>query len=515
MSTKTNRISLYRLRDLNRPSDLELEAAGYELISEGGGQKLFVKFEHRSSPTWRNFISKQLQEAGRDVANTTSSFILLHDKGNRRYAVTGGYGYTRIEKFAEKEFGIEVAKRLISRDRISGLSQRVPRGELRQVLRTFSDYDPSKDRDNLLRILQSVFGRGSFEGRSSRIEGKTAVILRTSSNASDLGNVIEAIENVLLQGPTLEFVQHFDVVTDPVLTGSLARTLQQDVFEFWNSRKSRDNFYVEFDDYLQQFRTTQFKISLGRRSVDVDDFDLELIRTELLSGGVAIGSIDDLLRLQVAGFGEDGNITIGRTTLWEHTIGEIRLQGEDYLKFRGQWLRLREELNKVMNERIAEVPVLTAGLPAWDKSTLRTEFDYNKYVAGQNGWHCMDRDFVQLGGFSRLELCDLYDPSRKRFFHVKETWGSKSSYLFSQGVVAGESFHSDQSFRDQCCQKWPFLQDYPSSHGEIVFGVAASDGRIKDFPGNLTYFAKLSLCTAVDALQRLGYQVSLCPVVVQ
>ena len=402
MPTKTNRIALYRLRDPKRPNHLELFNAGYELISESNEQKLFVKFAHQSIPTWRTFISEQLAQSRRDVYNSSSSFILLHYHANNGYAVTGGYGYLQIEKFAEKDFGIEVAKRLIGKDKISGLSQRIPRGELRQVLRTFTDYNPARDRDNLLRILQSIFGRGSFEGRSSRIEGKAAIILRTAGRASDLQNVIEAVEEVLLREPALHFVQQFDIVNDIDLSTTLTATLQKQVVQFWSNKETRDNFYVEFDDSLQQFRTTVFKIGLGRASIEVDDFDLDVIRDQLLASGIRINSEADLLRLRVTGFGEDGNVTINRSALWDHLIGELRVGNGDYLRFRGQWLCLLDQFRKVMTERISEIPVLSGELPVWDRAVLTTELEYNQYVAKQKNWHCFDREFVQVGGYSRL-----------------------------------------------------------------------------------------------------------------
>jgi uncharacterized protein (TIGR04141 family) len=156
--------------------------------------------------------------------------------------------------------------------------------------------------------------------------------------------------------------------------------------------------------------------------------------------------------------------------------------------------------------------LLTNELTPWDRSVNASEADYNQWIASQKHWHCLDRDFVPVRGYSRLELCDLFDPTKQRFFHIKETWGSKSSYLFVQGLIAGEAFHSDNEFRNQCAAKWPFLADYPVSGGEIIFGVALSAERIGNFPINLTYFAKLSLCSVVDALHRLAYRVLLCPI---
>jgi uncharacterized protein (TIGR04141 family) len=361
-------------------------------------------------------------------------------------------------------------------------------------------------------VLQAVYGRGQFEGSSFRVEGKTSVVLRTRARASELKEVIEEVESVLSREPSVPFVQSFDAVEDQNLVALLTDQLERQVLAFLANQGTRDSFYVEFGEPLTQFKTIEFKVSLGRKSVTVDDFDLEVMQRAMAVAQIAISSAQELRRLKVQGLDENGHTTIYKTAIWEHLIGEIRYENRDYLRLGSRWLCLREELFKALDLRIKEIPVITNEFMPWEKSVNATEADYNKWIANQKQWHCLDQDFVGVRGYSRLELCDLFDPIQRRFFHVKETWGSKSSYLFSQGLVAGEAFHSDSLFREHCVRKWPFLANYPISGGEILFGVALPPEKIRDFPTNLTYFAKLSLCAVVDALNRLAYRVSLCSI---
>jgi uncharacterized protein (TIGR04141 family) len=149
MAEKTHRISLFRLRDPKHPTELELTNAGYELIYRDGQQELFIKATHESIPKWLPFVLSRLEKDVDRIKNKTASFILLQNYNSKRYAVTGGFGYLQLERYAENEFGLEVAKRLIAPDKVTALSQRVPRGELRHVFRTFNDYYPARDRDNI------------------------------------------------------------------------------------------------------------------------------------------------------------------------------------------------------------------------------------------------------------------------------------------------------------------------------------------------------------------------------
>jgi uncharacterized protein (TIGR04141 family) len=515
MSQQTHRISLYRLKDNKRPNDLELTAAGYDLVFSNSELKLFLKAAHESTPPWLKFLAAHLDQSHLNLKNRSASFVLLNRRADRTYAVTGGFGYLQIEKHAESDFGVEVAKRMIPHDSIKAISQRVPRGEVRQVFRTFSEYDPIRDRDNFMRVLQSLYGRGSFEGKSFRVEGKTSIVLRTQKSASDLGSIIDEVEEVLAREPSVKLIQSFDVVEEAETINTLTALLEPTVLKFWCENGPRDTFYVEFADPLTQFRATSFKIGIGRRNVEVDDFELELIRKQLSQIGINQITSDELRRMWVEGRDDNGALIIARSRIWDHLIGEVEYEGRDYLRFASRWLRLRNELRDSLNQQLQAIPILRNELPNWDKATHATEALYNRWVAERMHWQCLDQDFVPLEHYSRLELCDLFDRDNNRFFHIKETWGSKSSYLFSQGEVAGEFLSNDIDFRAKCISKWPFLSGFNPSTAGIIFGIAVSPDKLARFPHNLTYFAKLSLCSAVESLRRLGYSVALTPIKIE
>lgn len=124
----------------------------------------------------------------------------------------------------------------------------------------------------------------------------------------------------------------------------------------------------------------------------------------------------------------------------------------------------------------------------------------------------MDQQFIYLDGPSKIELCDLYDHKTRTFFHVKETWGSKSAYLFTQGKTSAEFFRHSADFRNKCKARWPKLFSRDTGQEKIVYGIAAPDSSKRTIPTRMTYFAKLSLYDAVTELKRLDYAVSIAPI---
>lgn len=124
----------------------------------------------------------------------------------------------------------------------------------------------------------------------------------------------------------------------------------------------------------------------------------------------------------------------------------------------------------------------------------------------------MDADFVHFAGNQKLELCDSYDYERQIFYHIKKTWGAKSSYLYLQGSTSLEYFVRSKEFFSACKAKWPGIFNERPKNGTVAFGIADQKATELGFPKNLTYFAKLNLVRAVQHIKVLEYKVVLCPI---
>lgn len=95
------------------------------------------------------------------------------------------------------------------------------------------------------------------------------------------------------------------------------------------------------------------------------------------------------------------------------------------------------------------------------------------------------------------------------------------SHLFSQGVIAAETFLRDEGFRVRLQEI--LMPSHPTqarllgdpvqrpepSRFEIVFAIITEASR-KDWPRALPFFSQLNLVRSAQRLRMLGFQVSLC-----
>ncbi len=245
----------------------------------------------------------------------------------------------------------------------------------------------------------------------------------------------------------------------------------------------------------------------------MEDFDLDRIRCAFREKGINdVTQSEDLKRFRVTGIGESGCPIVENQTFDNMLVCEMPRNGQQYIRHGKKWYRILDEIQNFLNAELSKIKIDPALLPAWDREQHTVEIDYNRFVADTNGWYCLDQDFVQVEGYSKLELCDIYDPKNQRFFHVKQTWGCKSAYLFTQGVTAAQSYRESKAFRDKCREKWPDLFGAEAEGHTVVFGVADEKSLASEFPLNMSYFAKLSLYQAITQLKAYDYETVLAPI---
>lgn len=510
MATETNRINLYRLKNSDSFNSIDPTSEGYRLEHSDGQTKLFVHPGRETSPKWIDYLSPFLTNQTTDVLNRSCGFLLLQLQGANCYAISGGSGYMELRDEVEDDFGLRLALRMI--EEAATISQRSMKGTTRQIMRAVSGYDPLFDRENYNRILNALEGRAEFEGRKFRIRGKTSIILRTVRSAEELSEVILEVEAILASDERIHFPRSYEDVSDQQTIDALDGNLVEEFVSFWSGSGTRDNLYLEFSDPLSQVRCERFVVKYGRRRVELTEFDLALVRDALIEKGAKIPSEKkDIERLRVIGIDEAGQHEVPEESFSKLLVFETTIGNSNYIKFGKKWFKILDDVQSFLNQELSNLEIYRDALPVWDLAVHPEEFDYNQFAAGGLSSHCLDQDMVQFGSRSKIELCDIYDPAECRFYHVKKTWGSKSAYLFSQGVTSAEFYRSSELFRQKCQEKWPDLFS-EIINPKILFCIADAKSQNENFPLNLSYFAKLSLHSAIASLRAHGYDVGLVPI---
>lgn len=513
MREKTNRVVIYRVKPHIAFDTLDFAAEGYALQFSDENRKLFVQRNKVSTPSWADYITPLLPEGTDDIHNFSSSFILVIHHNASNYILSGGYGFTEIVDYVSEDFGLDMALRMIDEKEISALNQKAMKGTTRQIIRAVAGYDPLFDRDNYNRILNAIEGKAQFEGRRFRIVGKSSLALRTGKDINQVGEVLDQIETILAQPEKVHLPKSYKEVKEKATLDQLEALMFAAFQSFWLGQAGRENIYLEFKDPFAQFKCENFHVTYKHHKAEITDFDLDLVREKLIEKGFnTIEDLDDLHKMSVTGFNETGHPEIKKEPIYNLLVFETAIGTIHYIKLGKQWFQILEEVQTFINGELANLAVHNGTLPAWDKVQHPVELNYNQFVAAQNGWTCMDQDFVHINGHSKIEFCDLYDHTSTTFYHVKETWGAKSAYLFTQGITAAESYRQSNAFRAKCAEKWPQFFTDEVKKGNLVFGIADDKALVANFPQNMTYFAKLNLYNAVSALKLLNFDVALAPI---
>lgn len=510
---KTNRVVLYQVKSHIAFDSLDFVDSGYTLQFSDANRKLFVQSGKISTPSWATYIEPLLPEPRESLFNSSCSFIMVIHHNTSNYILRGGYGFTEIQDYIVQDFGLGMALRMIDEKEVSALNQKAMKGTTRQIIRAVSGYDPLFDRDNYNRILNTIEGKAQFEGRKFRIIGKSSLALRTTRDINHASDVLSQVEEILAQEEQVHFPKSYKEVKAKEKLNQLEALMFAGFQKYWRGEGSRENIYLEFRDPFSQFRCETFNVTYKHHRVVINDFDLDLIREKLIEQGfTTIEALDDLHKMAVTGFNETGHPEIKKEPIYNLLVFETTVENIHYIKIGKQWFEILEAVQTFINKELTTLVVHNDRLPQWDKTVHNQEKDYNKFVAEQNGWACMDQEFVYITGHSKIEFCDLYDPGSTTFYHVKETWGAKSAYLFTQGITAAETYRQSADFRTKCAEKWPDFFTDEIKKANLIFGIADNNALEANFPQNMTYFAKLNLYNAASALKLLNFDVALAPI---
>jgi uncharacterized protein (TIGR04141 family) len=197
---------------------------------------------------------------------------------------------------------------------------------------------------------------------------------------------------------------------------------------------------------------------------------------------------------------------------------EVEDGSNTYLLSGGHWYKVASDFVGQVNEYYARLPVYAEALPAYKDPS---EGAYAERVAKEsNGkFALMDRRLISIGGgHSRVEFCDLFSRG-KDLIHIKRYGGAGVlAHLFSQGVVSGQLFVSDEGFRQAINGKLPAahrladVERRPNAEDfRVVFAVVSSE---RGDRLTLPFFSRLNVRHAAQSLLGYGYKVELAKIAV-
>lgn len=512
---ESQKISIYSIK---KPNEFDIDSIirkGFLKVFEGDDKVVLLLKDKKATPSWSRQLSKEFGIA--EVSNVSNSFMLLQRRGDDLYAVCGGYAFKYLKDLYHDDFGLEVAIRLITdADSITSFHQRALSGAVKQLYHSVKGYNPNFDTENYSRMLRFVEGDSKFEGRKYKVSGRSSLVIRTERGLRQIDEVIADIELVLGGEPKIKFPKTFKQVSDVALRERLNSEFASELAEFLCVPGGDTTISLELDDFIKQNSCESFKVNFNGRSVVLSSLDIDELKSKLHAKiDIADLDADSLLKINFTAKNESGEPILEREPIEKLCVYERSIDGKNFIRLGGKWLEVLDDIQSYIDEEVNTIEVRRGILPDWDKRVHKEEGEYNDFAAREKGFLCTDADFVYLkGGQNKLELADMFDKESKTFYHIKNTWGSKSSYFFSQASVAVETFKKSALFRENIRKKWPneFPPAFKLGQSTVVIGFAITEDKHAEFPGNLSYFTKLSLVNNINKMIQCNVQVILTPV---
>lgn len=482
---------------------------------------LLVRQSAEKRPSWGSILDEVAGRVIPDLANRSSSAVLLFRVDGDIFAFTFGYGRYLIEQsLFIQDFGLRTA--------LNTLDEK----SLRSVdLHTLEDQPVQKKSQAARNSEVSVFGIDILRDVLRAVTGvpKRGVDLKQIAGGDAMfsfGAEMEAVDFPALARrikghyvsdeykTSFSWVDNVRKVKDDASIDALNAQLVQAVSE------RNPGIIVTLPeigawDTILGFSFTRNKDGV-RPIIDSTDY---------------IDTISDLARLTIEGvkrdrlFVHDIDDNITEHSVYRCIYFEIVDGDKTKIIFDGKWY----EVDATFISRIAEilnlVQISTLTFPAvevWNeggKLKIESEGDYNTRAATEHGYFLLDKKLVKTDrATSPVELCDLLTPA-KQLVHVKHRKGGSAglSHLFAQGDVAAEIMLGDKAFRKKArtvlrnvnpaARDLVPLDNLRSTDYEIVFLILGEGSAT--LKQNLPFFSKVNLSKVFENLTQRGFRVSI------
>jgi uncharacterized protein (TIGR04141 family) len=473
---------------------------------------LYVKRVERSRPGWLRFFDNAVDLSGTNLKTASLAAVLLVKQNDSLYAVVFGYGISLLsEEVLVRNFGLKATLNAVEPSQLRSIDHKrleaVSRHTREQLTRggTLDQFGLDIDRD----LLRAVTGTPAEAKYGRRLSGADQLTVLADISLANLAERLEAYKQLAEE---MTYVKNFPWVDQirGIREPDVRRALDKRLLKELQSPNS--SFWLAPPEIIDWGLTDGFRYSTRKSAIVYDELLLAQYFEEY--GAPKDMSETDLAQHRIYHVQSDDP---ARQHGWQFIrclVGELEWKGTRYILNEGQWYEIQSDFLQTVEDSIAKIPIAQFELPPYaDKN----EGAYNKRVAKKNKEYfaLLDQNFIQYPQRGKVEVCDLFTKDRK-FVHVKRCGASSTlSHLFSQGTVSAQLMLREPGFRHQFQTKipttycWGAPED-PISANSFEVCYAIVNRPQQEF--KLPFFSKISLRSAVQNLEQLGFKVSLKPI---
>lgn len=475
------------------------------------GVVFFAKDQFRT-PQWLSFLQSGTDSQLPTIQSEGASAVLVVRQDGRLFAITFGTGRHLLDQDCfVSDFGLKVALNCISPTKIRSMDTKIV-SELTLNTRRQSSHssslntfgiDPARD------LLKAVTGEPRESAFAKRITGKDALILTAEMDFEDIGC---KCANMLTEYQSDTYKEYFSWIDHlrEVRTPSIVKPLDDHLVAALQAGDT-SRIHIAAPEVLDNEEHLSYGFDV-RSPKEVVDLTIEGYLDEV--GDPSKLTLGDLRSHKVIA-GHDVERPSKRWKLYDCIVFEASLGAALYVLSGGHWFKVDQAFASTIHGDLAQIPESSVYLPP--AAPGETEPHYNQRVAdGNSTLAYLDAKTIHLKNRTAVEACDLYTRS-KQFVHIKrQSRSSTLSHLFAQGMVSGELFKEDRSFREELRKKMAmtrptFAATIPdtrpqASNYEVVFAILMKGNRADLL--SLPFFTQVHLLQAVKYLRSLDYQVT-------
>lgn len=475
---------------------------------------LFIRPSIPRPPRWLKYVTDYMDTDDLPtVVGASSSGLLLVRVKKRLMAVSFGRGYLLLKPEAlVQDFGLKVVLNSLDPSQIKSVDARTfdelsiytRRGVSRDSSLPAFELDVARD------LLRGITGRASVEDLGV-LSGTARLAINTATQIPELkkmGKKLLKFYQSRRYRKDFKFIDNMRAENDPSAVSKLDKKLiaalkTEELTQMHLAIPEAVN-WQEIDGVRfsyrrkKQSRSPDPRISVYRRLRGADGLTLKRLRSDKVE---AISAVDE-------------DQVLDHWRVYDCIVFETEHNGQLYVLSGGDWYRISKTYRGQVEEYVYALPELSIGLPEADAAD--DEPTYNVKAAQAIGAAVIDKKVVGVGGYDKVELCDILTRDSV-FVHVKKRGRSSTlSHLFAQGVTSAELLLNEEKFRVDA-------RKLASTHG-TAFGravpkkagarekikvayVVLSRSKRKDTPYGLPFFSLVSLKNAARRLSDAGIKV--------
>jgi uncharacterized protein (TIGR04141 family) len=472
--------------------------------------RLYVKPPRGKPPRWAAFFADHVDANELGKVASTAAVMLVKTRERLLALVFGAGRFLLLPDCWEERFGLRVALNSIAPDKIRSMDKRTF-----DALSTHSRIQGSRDgaapdfgidieKDLVRAVTGTPIDADTFGKRLSGMDALHCAVRVLAAEVKPLLRSFlekDADDSYKKHFP---WIDHVAEVTDKSLNARLDARLVE------NINGPRDRCWLCVPEIIDWGHTAGFRYASGPRDPEYQDLDFNGF-LESVDGVVDTELLRRRRAYQIDGEGmRRDDWQIYRCIYCESEFG-----GHTYLLSSGRWYRVDVEFVRAVNEYFDNLPRYETPLPPYNDAC---EAAYCARVAAScpDEYALMDQKLVRIGGaHGAVEFCDLFTMG-KSLIHIKR-YGASSvlSHLFSQGVVSGEAFRAEPSFRAGALEHLEerfrlFSPDHPPEHREyeVVFAVISGKAEALKLP----FFSRVNLRQACRRLEAFGYRTAIAKI---